>query len=71
MTLQALWSTSALNQINILDEDTYGGITTIGNSIVLISDDSSISVEYRDLDATGGYTTFTAEADTPTHSGVQ
>ena len=58
-----------LNQINILDEDTYGGIATSGDSIILISDDSSISVEYRDLDATGGMATFTAEADTLTHSG--
>ena len=59
-----------LNQINILEQSTYEGIDApIGDSIILISDDDSISVEYRDLDATGGYTTFTAEADTPTHSG--
>ena len=58
-----------LNQINILDDATYGGIAASGDEILLISDDSSISVEYRDLDSTGKYTTFTAEADTPTHSG--
>ena len=58
-----------LNQANILDKDTYGGIATIDDNIILISDDDSVSVEYRDLDSTGGYTIFTAEADTPTHSG--
>ena len=58
-----------LNQINVLDEDTYAGITTSGDSIILISDNDSISVEYLDLDSTGGETLFTAEADTPTHSG--
>ena len=60
----------ALTQMNILERSTYDDITSIGVDVVLISDDSSISIEYRDLDATGGYTTFTAEADTPTHSGV-
>ena len=45
------------------------GIAASGDAIILISDDSSISVEYLDLDSTGGETTFTAEADTPTHSG--
>ena len=59
----------ALSQINIVDRATYNGIDAFGDSIILISDDSSISVEYRDLDATGEFTTFTAEADTPTHSG--
>ena len=58
-----------LNQINILDDATYGGIAASGDEILLISDDSSISVEYRDLDSTGKDKTFTAEADTPTHSG--
>ena len=58
-----------LNQANILDSNTYAGIDASGDSIILISDDDSVSVEYRDLDATGGYTIFTAEADTPTHSG--
>ena len=58
-----------LNQMNILDAATYSGIAAIDDNIILISDDDSISVEYRDLDSTGGYTTFTAEADTPTHSG--
>ena len=58
-----------LNQINILEQSTYGDIDASGDSIVLISDDDSISVEYLDLDSTGGDTLFTAEADTPTHSG--
>ncbi len=58
-----------LNQINILKLGTYTGIETISDAIILISDDSSISVEYLDLDSTGGETLFTAEADTPTHSG--
>ena len=58
-----------LNQINVLDEGTYAGIDTSGDSIILISDNDSISVEYLDLDSTGGETLFTAEADTPTHSG--
>ena len=59
-----------LNQINILDEETYGMIDAISDAIILISDDDSVSVEYLDLDSTGGETLFTAEADTPTHSGV-
>ena len=58
-----------LNQYNILDSSTYEGIDALGDSIILISDDDSISVEYLDLDDTGGHTTFTAEEDTPTHSG--
>ena len=58
-----------LNQYNILNPATYGNIDALGDSIILISDDDSISVEYRDLDSTGGYSTFTAGADTPTHSG--
>ncbi len=58
-----------LNQINILEEDTYTGIDAFGDSIILISDDDSVSIEYLDLDDTGGTTLFTAEADTPTHSG--
>ena len=58
-----------LNQINIKEQSTYEGIDASGDSIILISDDDSISVEYRDLDSTGGYSTFTAGADTPTHSG--
>ena len=58
-----------LNQLNIAEATTYEGIDTISDEITLISDDSSISVEYFDLDATGGETVFTAEADTPTHSG--
>ena len=59
-----------LNQMNILDAGTYSGIVAIDDNIILISDDDSISVQYYDLDSTGGYTTFTAEADTPTHSGA-
>ena len=59
-----------LNQYNILNPDTYGDIDALGDSIILISDDDSISVEYLDLDDTGGHTTFTAEEDTPTHSGT-
>ena len=58
-----------LNQINIREQSTYEGIDALGDSIILISDDSSISVEYVDLDSTGGTSTLTAEADTPTHSG--
>ena len=61
----------ALNQINVVDTDTYVSAfqDAISDEITFISDDSSISVEYYDLDSTGGFTTFTAEADTPTHSG--
>ena len=58
-----------LNQINVAQLATYTNIDRIGDEIMLISDGGSISVEYRDLDSTGGFTTFTAEADTPTHSG--
>ena len=58
-----------LNQINIREQSTYRGIDALGDSIILVSDDDSISVEYLDLDSTGGTTLFTAGADTPTHSG--
>ena len=64
-----------LNQINAWERGTYegiggiGGITAIDDNIILISDEGSVSVEYYDLDSTGGFTTFTAVADTPTHSG--
>ena len=58
-----------LNQINMYERSTYDGISTIDDNIILISDDDSISVEYRDLDANGVQKTFTAGADTPTHSG--
>ena len=57
-----------LNQINIWEVDTYTGIAAIDDNIILISDNDSISVEYRDLDANGVKKTFTAGADTPTHS---
>ena len=60
-----------LNQINILERSTYEGtVDAFGDSIVLISDDDDVSIDYLDLDSTGGTTKFTAEADTPTHSGV-
>ena len=58
-----------INQINILDPATYDSIVATSDEIVLISDDDSVSVEYLDLDSTGGTTLFTAEADTPTYSG--
>ena len=58
-----------LNQINILEASTYEGIEAFGDSIILISDDDSIGVEYRDIDATGTQTRFRAVADTPTRSG--
>ena len=59
-----------LNQINILEQSTYEGIDALGDSIILISDDNSISVEYRDLGLDRRtIRLFTAEADTPTHSG--
>ena len=60
----------ALTQMNVWERSTYDGITAIDVDVVLISDDDSVSVEYRDLDSTGGYTTFTAQADTPTHTGT-
>ena len=59
-----------LNQINILEQSTYEGIDASGDSIILISNDDSVSVEYLDLDVTGGTTKFTVRADTPTHSGL-
>ena len=61
----------ALNQINAVDTATYVSAVenAISDAITFISVDDSISVEYHDLDATGGETKFTAEANTPTHSG--
>ncbi len=59
-----------LNQVNILDATTYAAIQAIDVDIILISDDDSVSVDYLDKDANGQDTLFTAEADTPTHSGA-
>ena len=59
-----------LNQVNILNDDTYTGIQAIDDNIILISDDSSVSVDYLDIDTNGDETLFTAEAATPTHSGA-
>ena len=58
-----------LNQINIADAATFTGIEAFGDEITLIADGDTVSVEYYDLDATGGDTRFTAEVDAPTHSG--
>ena len=60
-----------LNQINILERSTYEGtVDAFGDSIILISDDDDVSIDYLDLDSTGGTTKLTAEVDTPSHSGA-
>ena len=59
-----------LNQVNVLNPDTYTAIQAIDVDIILISDDDSVSIDYLDVDTNGDPTLFTAEEDTPTHSGA-
>ena len=64
-----------INQLNILDPDTYAGITPIGDevSFVVIDDwtgSDAPTVTYLDTDAEGEVTPVSAKEDAPSHSGV-
>ncbi|MFM7796052.1 MAG: hypothetical protein ACKO7N_04745, partial [Candidatus Nitrosotenuis sp.] len=64
-----------LNQLNILDVNTYTGLTTFGNtpSFVVIDDldgNDAPRVNYNDLGADGVTTQVSDQVDTPTHSGI-
>ena len=64
-----------INQLNIDDEDTYAGLTTVGldTSFIVIEDltgSSAPSVTYLDVDTTGTATQVSAQEDAPSHSAV-
>ena len=64
-----------INQLNIDDEVTYNGLTTIGLdvSFIVIEDltsGSAPSVTYLDVDTTGDSTPVSAQEDAPSHTGV-
>ena len=63
-----------INQLNIDDEVTYNGLTTIGLdvSFIVIEDltsGSAPSVTYLDVDTTGDSTPVSAQEDAPSHTG--
>lgn len=64
-----------LNQLNILDEDTYTGLSTIADDPSFIvhqdlDDEEAPRVNYNDLGADGVVTQIADQQDAPTHSGV-
>ena len=64
-----------INQLNIIDDATFGGISPIGVdvSFIVIEDltgSSAPSVNYLDVDTTGAVTPVTALEDAPSHSAV-
>lgn len=64
-----------MNQINILDEDTFLGITPINDQASLIviedlTDEDALRVSYSDIDAEGENTSVTDQQAAPSHSGV-
>ena len=64
-----------INQLNIDDEATYAGLTTIGNevSFIVIEDltgSSAPSVTYYDRDTTNSEVQISAQEDAPSHSAV-
>ncbi|EIJ65645.1 hypothetical protein BD31_I0645 [Candidatus Nitrosopumilus salaria BD31] len=64
-----------INQLNILDEDTYLGLSPIANdpSFIVIedlTDEDSPRVNYNDLGADGVVTQVADQAEAPSHSGV-
>ena len=64
-----------VNQLNILDPDTYTGISPTSNeaSFIVIEDltgSSAPSVTYLDVDTNGAETQVTAQQDAPSHSAV-
>ena len=64
-----------INQLNIDDQDTYEGLTTISDAVsfIVIEDrtgSSAPSVTYLDVDTTGTQTQVSAQEDAPSHSAV-
>ena len=64
-----------INQLNIDDEATYAGLTTVGldTSFIVIEDltgSDAPSVTYLDVDTTGTATQVSAQEDAPSHSAV-
>ena len=64
-----------INQLNIIDVATFGGISPISvdASFIVIEDltgSSAPSVNYLDVDTTGAVTPVTAQEDAPSHSAV-
>jgi len=64
-----------LNQLNILDANTYSGLTTIADDPTFIvhqdlDDEEAPRVNYNDLGADGVTTQVADQQDAPTHSGV-
>ena len=64
-----------INQLNIDDQETYEGLSTISDevSFIVIEDltgSSAPSVTYLDVDTTGTQTQVSAQEDAPSHSAV-
>jgi hypothetical protein len=64
-----------LNQLNILDEGTYSGLTTVSDDVTFVVHfdldfEDAVRVTYNDLGADGVRTQISAQRDAPTHSGV-
>jgi hypothetical protein len=64
-----------LNQLNILDEGTYSGLSPIDSDVTHVVHfdldfEDAVRVTYNDLGADGVRTQISAQRDAPTHSGV-
>ncbi len=64
-----------LNQLNILDADTYSDLSTVGDDPGLIviedfTDEDSLRVDYNDLGADGVTTPVGDQEEAPSHSGI-
>jgi hypothetical protein len=64
-----------INQLNILNPDTYSELTTIGDEATFIviedlDDEESPRVNYRDLGADGVSTQVADQEEAPAHSGI-
>ncbi len=64
-----------LNQLNILDEETYSDLSTIADDPGLIviedfTDEDSLRVDYNDLGADGVTTPVGDQEEAPSHSGI-
>lgn len=64
-----------INQLNILDADTYTGLSTIADDPTFIviedfTDEDSIRVNYLDLGADGVSTQIADQQEAPSHSGI-